>query len=72
MVKKWVVTVWLADEDENGEELNWTKPYEDYYVDTHEEAEALKKKFLDGRDWYYGNLVEDCEISDVPLEVELW
>lgn len=70
--KKWVVTIWLADQDEEGHPLNWSSPSENYYADTYEEAEKLKADFLAGKDNYYGNLVEDCEISEKPEDVVLW
>ncbi len=67
----YVVTIFLKDEDENGEPLNWSHPSEEYYASTLEEAEKMRERFLTGQDNYYGDLVEDCYISDEPEEREL-
>ena len=67
----WVVTVWLKEEDEEGEPLNWSSPSEEYYADTLEEAEEMKARFLAGQDEYYGDLIEDVWISDEREEREL-
>ncbi len=69
--KVWVVTVWLAEQDEDGEDLNWSSPHTDYYADTYEEALKMKARFLSGIDEYYGDWVEDVWISDEPEEIEL-
>lgn len=66
----YVVTVWLKEEDSEGNPLNWTDPSEEYYADTYEQAQELKEKFMSGQDEYYGNLVEDCWISDGKEERE--
>lgn len=68
--KVYVVTILLADKDEEGEELNWTHYTEEYFADTIDEAEKMKEKFLKGKDRFYGNLVEDCFISDEMEERE--
>lgn len=70
--KVYVVTILLADEDEEGEPLNWTNPSEEYFANTFEEAEIMKDKFLRGEDPFYGDLVEDCYISDEKEEREFW
>ncbi len=67
----YVVTVWLKEEDEEGNPLNWSGNYEEYYADTLEQAEKMKQDFLDGKDPYYGDIVEDCWISDEKEEREL-
>lgn len=67
----WVVTIWLKEEDEDGETINWSHPNEEYYADTFEEAEKMKARFLAGQDEYYGDLVEDVCISDDKEEREL-
>ncbi len=69
--KVYVVTIFLKDEDENGEPLNWSFPSEEYYASTLEDAEKMREMFLTGQDKYYGDLVEDCYISDEPEEREL-
>lgn len=68
----YVVTVWLKEEDEEGELLNWSSPSEEHYADTLEEAEKMKARFLSGQDKYYGDLVEDCWISDEMEEREFY
>lgn len=70
--KVWVVTVFLADTDEDGEPLNWISPREEYFADTYEVAMEMKEKFLAGEDTYYGDLIEDAVISDEPEEREFW
>ena len=70
--KVWVVTVFLADTDEDGEPLNWISPREEYFADTYEAAMEMKEKFLIGEDAYYGDLIEDAVISDEPEEREFW
>lgn len=70
--KYWIVTIWLKDKDEDGEPINWSKAHEEYFAETYEEAEKLKEKFLNGEDEWYGNLVEDCIISDEMEEREVW
>ena len=47
-VKKsvYVVTVWLKEEDADGNPLNWSSPSEDYYADTYEQAQRMKEKFM--------------------------
>ena len=67
----WVVTVWLKEEDDDGKQINWSNPSEEYYADTFEEAEKMKERFLAGQDEYYGDLVEDVWISDDKEEREL-
>ena len=66
----YVVTICLKEEDAEGNPLNWSSLYEDYYADTYEDAQQLKEKFMSGQDEYYGNLVEDCWISDEKKEIE--
>lgn len=67
----YVVTIWLKEEDEEGNPLNWSGSSEEYYAETLEQAEKMKQDFLDGKDPYYGDLVEDCWISDEKEEREL-
>ena len=67
----WVVTVWLKEEDEEGEPLNWWSSSEEYYADTLEKAEEMKARFLSGQDEYYGDFIEDVWISDEKEEREL-
>ena len=71
-VKKsvYVVTVWLKEEDADGNPLNWSSPSEDYYADTYEQAQRMKEKFMSGQNEDYGDLVEDCWISDEMKERE--
>ena len=71
-VKKsvYVVTIWLKEEDAEGSPLNWSSPSEDYYADTYEQAQQLKEKFMSGQHEDYGDLVEDCWISDEKKEIE--
>ncbi len=64
----YVVTIWLKEEDDQGEPLNWSSPSEEYYADTLEKAEQMKERFLSGRNEYYGDLVEDVWISDEKEE----
>lgn len=73
-VKKevWPVTVWLAEKDEDGKPLDWGSPSETFYAKTHEEAEQMKAKFLAGKDEYYGDYVEGCDIGDEMVEKEFW
>lgn len=66
----YVVTAWLKEEDEEGNPLNWSSPSETYYADTYEQAQQLKEKLMSGLDEYYGDLVEDCWISDEKKEIE--
>lgn len=66
-----VVTIWLKEEDEEGEPLYWSDPSEEYYADTLEEAEQMKERFLSGQDEFYGDLIEDVWISDDKEEREL-
>lgn len=66
----YVVTAWLKEEDEEGNPLNWSSPSETYYADTYEQAQRLKEKLMSGLDEYYGDLIEDCWISDEKKEVE--
>ncbi len=66
----YVVTIWLKEEDAQGEPINWSSPSEEYYADTLEEAEQMKERFLSGRNEYYGDLVEDVWISDEKEERE--
>ncbi len=70
--KVYVVTIFLKDQDEEGEPLNWSSPSEEYFAGTYEEAEKLRDKFLAGEDEYYGDLIEDCWISDEPEEREFY
>ncbi len=66
----YVVKIYLKEEDEEGNPINWTSPSEEYYADTLEEAERMKERFLSGRDNYYGDLIEDVWISDEKEERE--
>ncbi len=66
----YVVTIWLKEEDDQGEPLNWSSPSEEYYANTLEEAEKMKERFLSGRDRFYGDLIEDVWISDEKEERE--
>lgn len=66
----YVLTAWLKEEDEEGNPLNWSIPSETYYADTYEQAQQLKEKLMSGLDEYYGDLIEDCWISDEKEEVE--
>ncbi len=66
----YVVTIWLKEEDDQGEPLNWSSPSEEYYANTLEEAEQMKERFLSGRDKFYGDLIEDVWISDEKEERE--
>ncbi len=68
----YVVTVWLREEDEEGEPLNWSSPSEEFYADTLEEAEQMKERFLSGQDGLYGDLIEEVWISDEKEERELF
>jgi len=70
--KVYVITIILADVDEEGEPLNWTHPTEEYFADTLEEAESKKEYFMQGKDPFYGDLIEDCLISDEKEEREFW
>ena len=67
----WVVTIWLKEEDGEGEPLNWSSLSEEYYADTLGEAEEMKARFLSGQDEYYGDWIEDVLISDEKEEREL-
>lgn len=67
----WVVTIWLKETDEEGEPLDWDRPYEEWIALTREDAERMKKAFLAGEDPYYGDLIADAEISDEPEEREI-
>lgn len=69
--KVYVVTAWLKEENEEGEPLNWSSSYEEYYADTLEEAQKIKEHLLAGDDEYYGDYVEDVWISDEKEEREL-
>lgn len=66
----YVVTIWLKEEDEEGEPINWSSPSEEYFADTLEEAEQMRERFLSGEDKFYGDLIEDCWISDEREERE--
>lgn len=68
----YVVTVWLKEEDEEGEPLNWSSPSEDHYADTYEQAQEMKEKFMSGQDPFYGDLVEDCWVSDGRKEIDFF
>lgn len=68
--KVWVVTAELAAIDMNGEVLNWSDPFQEYYANTLEEAIELKEKLLNGEDEYYRDWIENCYISDEPEERE--
>ena len=68
--KVWVITAFLADEDEDGEDMGWSEPLVEYYADTYEEALEKQEQLLSGMDEFYGNLVEHCTISDEPEERE--
>lgn len=71
--KVWVITYWLKDTDsDTGEELNWSEPSELCYADTYAQAEEKKRKLLAGEDEYYGDLIDGCEISDEPEEIEFY
>lgn len=72
MMKKsmYIITICLKDRDEDGEEINWSNPTEEYYANTKEEAIEMKRKFLSGEDKFYGSLIEDCIISDEKEERE--
>lgn len=67
----YVVTIWLKDEDEEGNPMNWSGSSEEYYADTLEKAEQMKQDFLDGKDPFYGDLVVDCWISEEKEEREI-
>lgn len=69
--KKWVyvVTIWFDDPEEEG----WySSDSENYYADTWEEAVKMKEKFLSGEDEWYGDDIWACDISDAPVEEEVW
>lgn len=66
----YVVTISLKNIDEDGEELNWSDPFEEFFADTLGEAEQMRETFLAGEDECYGNLVENCYISDQKEERE--
>lgn len=70
--KVYVVTLWLKDQDDEGEPLSWTSPSEERFADTYEQAQQMKEKILSGQDEYYGDLVEDCWISDEMEEREFY
>lgn len=67
----YVVTIWLKDEDEEGNPMNWSGSSEEYYADTLEQAKQMRQDFLDGKDPYYGDLIEDCWISEEKEEREI-
>lgn len=68
----YVVTIWLKEQDNEGNPLNWSSPREEYYADTYEQAQRMKENFLSGQSDYYGDLVEDCWISDKREEREFY
>lgn len=68
----YVVTIFLKDKDEEGEDLNWSNSSEEYYANTYEEAQKMKEKFMSGQHEYYGDLIEDCFISDEMEEREFY
>lgn len=68
----YVVTIWLKEQDNEGNPLNWSSPSEEYYADTYEQAQRMKENFLSGQSDYYGDLVEDCRISDEREEREFY
>ena len=69
--KVWVITAFLADKDEEGEDLNWTEPTQEYYADTYGEAVEKRDRLLAGEDAFYGNLIEHCIISVEPQTREI-
>ena len=66
--RMWEVTAYLREEEEH----NWSEPWEKYYTETREEAEQLREKLLSGQHEDYGELVEDCLISDEMIEEEFF
>lgn len=69
--KVYVVTLWLKEEDDEGNPLNWSSPSEEYFADTYEQAQRMKEKIMSGQG-DYGDLVEDCWISDDMEEREFY
>lgn len=67
----YVVTVWLKEmDDENGNSIE--SPSEEFFAETYEQAQQMREKFISGQDEYYGDLVEDCWISDEMEEREFY
>ena len=58
----YVVTAWFANFEESG----YSDPSEEFYRETLEEAEALKKRLLEDDEY------EDVWISDEKVEKEFW
>lgn len=71
--KVWVITYYLKDNDpDTGDEMNWTEPVGTCYADTYAEAEEKRRSLLAGEHQYYGDLIDECEISDEPEEIEFY
>lgn len=68
----YVITIFLKDTDDTGEHIDWTTSTEECYADTMEEALIIKQKFLDGNDFFYGDLIDSCIISDSKEMREFW
>lgn len=68
-----VITYYLKGNDpDTGEEMNWTEPVGTCYADTYAEAEEKRRRLLAGEHQYYGDLIDECEISDEPEEIEFY
>lgn len=71
--KVWVITYYLKDIDpDTGEEINWSGLIEKCYADSYAEAEEKRRRLLAGEDEYYGDLIDECEISDESEEIEFY
>ncbi len=71
--KVWGITYHLMDIDpDTGDEMNWTEPFRTCYADTYAEAEEKRRRLLAGEDEYYGDLIDECDISDEPEEIEFY
>lgn len=69
--KVYVVTVYLKEiDDEYGNPIEG--PSEGFFAETYEQAQEMREKFISGQDEYYGDLVEDCWISDEMEEREFY
>lgn len=65
----WVLTIWLKETDEEGEESGFDVTHHEEYARTLREANEMRNRLLNGEDEVYGDWVESVDISYEEVEL---